>query len=195
MTKVKRIGAVFIALAVTLLSSCVVQHQYTFNKKSYTSSESALNAHRDYLVKIENELKPISSIPKGNAIIITPSKKTCEALGINRQGHPTEEMINYLGTYLEEDYAFFSKFLIKSNLFTSVNHVINDYPIQYAKNVKNNYSATIFLSMKSPSQTSWMIMVFPENEPKQIHIDQQAENGSQIVQSWIKSIKTCIGSN
>ena len=187
MVKFKRLGIVLFAVVSVLLSGC--GHQYTFNNNSYSSPESALNAHNEYLKKIEKDLKSVSSTPKGNAVIITPSKKTCEALGIKRKGHPTEDMINYLGKFLEEDYAFFSNFLIKSNLFTSVEHIIDDYPLQYVNKVKNNYSATIYLNMRSPSQISWFILVPPKNKPKQLNFDKMADNGAPKIQSWLNDIK------
>ena len=183
----KKLKNLFVIILLIILFGCA--HQYTFNSKSYTSANDALNAHREYLQEIQNEIISNDTTPKGNAIIITPSKNTCEALGITRKGSPTEDMINYLGTYLEEDYAFFSKYLVKSNLFMTVNHVINDFPAQYANNVKNEYSATIYLDMKSPTQTSWFIMVSPENTPKQIHFDNMAKNGTLKIQSWIYDIK------
>jgi len=187
MVKFKRLEIVIFAVFFVLLSGC--RHQYTFNNNSYSSPEKALNAHHKYLEKIEKDLKSVSSTPKGNAVIITPSKKTCEALGIKRRGHPTEDMINYLGKYIEEDFAFFSNFLIKSNLFTSVEHIIDDYPLQYVNKVKNNYFATIYLDMKSPSQISWFILVPPKNKPKQLNFDKMADNGAPKIQSWLNGIK------
>ena len=162
---------------------------YTFNNKSFSSPENALRAHKEYLNEIQNDIKPISSTIMGDAIIITPSKKTCEALGITRKGSPTKEMTDYLGTYLEEEYSFFSNYLLKSNLFTNVNHVIDDFPHQYANQVKTNYSATIYLDMKSPTQISWFIMVSPENTPKQLHFDKMADSGASKIQSWIYDIR------
>jgi hypothetical protein len=187
MVKFQRLGICFFAVVAVLLSGC--GHQYTFNNNSYSSPDSALGAHREYLKEIERDIESVSSIPRGNAVIITPSKNTCEALGITRKGHPTEDMINYLGQYLEEDYAFFSNFLVKSNIFSSVEHVINDYPLQYANKVKSNYSATIYLDMKSPSQISWFILIAPENLPVQLHFDKMADNGAPKIISWINDIK------
>lgn len=171
---------------IVLLNGCA--NNYTFNNNSYTSPESALSAHKEFLQEIEKNINSVSSTPKGNAVIITPSKKTCEALGIKRTGQPTEDMIDYLGKNLEQDFGFFSKFLIKSNIFKSVTPIVDDFPLQYANKVKSDYSATIYLDMKSPSQISWYIMVSPENIPKQLNIDKMAENGAPKIQSWIVDV-------
>jgi hypothetical protein len=186
MVKFQRLGICFFAVVAVLLSGC--GHQYTFNNKSYSSPEGAHDAHREYLKKIESGIKPVSSTPRGNAVIITPSKNTCAALGITRKGHPTEDITNYLGQYLEEDYAFFSNCLVKSNIFSSVEHVIDDYPLQYANKVKSNYSATIYLDMKSTSQVSWFILIAPENLPIQLHFDKMADKGVPKAISWINDI-------
>ena len=187
MVKFNKSSIFFVIILYISLFGCA--HQYTFNNKSYSSADDALKAHMEYLEEIQNGLVSNSSNPKKNAIIITPSKNTCEALGITRKGSPTKDMINYLGTYLEEDYAYFSKYLLKSNIFRIVNHVIDDFPPQYANKVKNEYFATIYLDIKSPSQTSWFIMVSPENAPKQIHIDNMAKNGTLRIQSWLDDIQ------
>ena len=176
----------FLLVIFLTVTSCA--HQYSFNNKSYTSPNEALDAHKAYLQEIQNNIIPNSSVPKKKAIVITPSKNTCEALGITRKGSPTKDMIDYLGNFLEDDYAFFSNYLLKSNLFSSVDSAINDFPVQYANKVKKDYSATIYLDMKSPNQISWFIMVPPEYTPKQLHFDNMAENGAPKIQSWINGI-------
>jgi len=178
---------IFLSPFALFLASC--SYQYHFNNNSYSTPDDALNAQREYLDGIENELKPYDFPPMGNALIVTPSKRTCGLNGIKSTGQPTREMMDYFGKFLERDYASFSKILIKSNLFASVNHVIDDFPAQYVENVKKNYSAVIYLNMESPNQISWFMLVPPVESPKRLNFDQKAEMGVPRTQSWLNSIK------
>ncbi|MEK8020768.1 MAG: FlgO family outer membrane protein, partial [Candidatus Parabeggiatoa sp.] len=187
MINLKRLGTVFFVVVYLLLSGCGTT-QYLVDNKSYTSSETALDALRITLKEIENELQPIDSTPKEKAVIITPSKKACK-VGLSIQGHLTKEHINYLLDSCKEDYASFANFLIKSNLFASVDHVIDDYPHQYVNKVNNDDYAKIYLEIKSPTQVSWFISVPPENTPKPLSMDKMAENETLKIQSWLNDVK------
>ncbi len=184
----KKLGTVFFIIVGLLLSGCGTT-QYLVDNKSYTSSESALDALRIKLKAIENELQPIGSTPTEKAVIITPSKQACK-VGLSTQGRLTEEHISYLLNSCKEDYASFSNFLEKSNLFASVEHVIDDHPSQYANKVNNDYSATIYLDIKSPSLVSWFISLPSENTPKPLNMDKMAENETQKIQSWLSDVKS-----
>lgn len=184
----KRMRLVFFGLIAVLLSGCVTH--YSYDNISYASPKEALDAHSVALEKIVSDLKPINSNPNGNAVIVTPSKTTCEALGVTRKGAPSQDLINYIGSSLEMDFAFFSKFLVKSNLFNSVNPVIDEFPLQYVNKVKNDYSATIYLDMKSQEQIGWFVIIPPDNVPKQINFDKMAEKGAPKIQSWLNDIKS-----
>ena len=186
----RKLSNLFLAVSLLFLFGCGTQ--YNFNNRSYKKPELALQAHEEYLKKIEAELEPTKSQPSGKAIIITPSKKTSEALGITRTGHPDEKMINYLGQYLTNDYSYFTNFLKKGNLFESVEHIVDDFPKSYANKVKGDYRATIYLDMKSPTQISWMIMTNPEGKAEQIVLDSMAENGAPKIQSWLSDISSHI---
>jgi hypothetical protein len=69
----------------------------------------------------------------GKAVVITPSKSTCEALGITRKGAPAHEFIDYLGTEQERGYAYFAKYLDKAQVFSSVDSKIVDHPESAAR--------------------------------------------------------------
>jgi len=175
------------ATLMLLLSGCA--HTYTFNNQTFSSPTDALTAHKQYLETIENELTPYKATPKGKAVIITPSKKTCEALGIKRTGQPAQELIDYLGKFQEEDYHFFYRFLLKSNLFISVDSLVEDFPVQATNRVKNNYDIIIYLDMRSPTQISWMLIYPPNNKPQQINTDKLAKTGTPKIKSWLDDIK------
>jgi hypothetical protein len=182
------LGVIGLSLFALCLGGC--GNTYTFNNQSYSSSEAALTAHAKYLEDIEADIVPIDNQPNGTAVIITPSKKTCEALGITRTGHPKEELVTYLGEYLEDDYAYFGNFLIKGNVFKSVEHEITDFPQQRARALNNKYSATIYLELLSPTQSSWRIIIPPESKSEQINMDGSAKPGAPQIQSWINDIHT-----
>jgi len=185
-TNFKPLLTLLLALSLIVITGCGTK--YSFNNQTYKKPEQALQAHKDYLNKIESELKVSDSKPTGKVLIVTPSKKTAESLGITRTGQPGKEIIDYLGSYLENDYSHFSRFLTKSNLFETVEPVIDDFPKNYANKKKGDYDATIYLDMKSPTQISWFVMFSPEHEAKPIVIDSMAEQGSPKIQSWIDNI-------
>lgn len=183
--KLKKDKTVFFIFLLFLLNGCA---SYTFNDQSYTSPEAALSAHKVFLFEIEKEIKPSNFTIKEDVIIITPSKITCEALGIIKNGVPAKSVTDYLGAYLEQDFAYFSNFLKKSKMFKSVDHKIEDSSLQYANKVKNDFFATIYFDMQSTTQASWFIMVSPDNIPKQINFDKMAKTGALRIQSWIDDV-------
>ena len=194
MINCRKIGTFFILMLLVLSSGCGAR--YTFNGKSYSSPKDLFSAHEEYIKDIEQKIKPASSTPNGNAVIITPSKKTCEALGIKRSGHPPKDMINTLGQLSERDFSYFSNYLQKSNLFESIEHFIDDYPLQRAQKINKNYYATVYLDIKSQTQADWFIMVSPENTPKKINFDKpdvhtfdNEKDTLKKIQYWINDVK------
>lgn len=165
---------------------------YTFNNESFSTADSANDAHRHFLINIENEIKSSTDTTKGSVAIVTPSQKTCEALGVNTKGSPPKEVINYLGKFLEEDYSNFSKYLIKSNDFKSVESFVVDYPNQYANSIHEKYDYTIYLDMKSQTQIGWFVMKSKNPVPVQVNFDNMAAAGAPKIQSWIENIRKII---
>jgi hypothetical protein len=161
---------------------------YTYNNKTFHSADKAHAAHAEHLKSIEDDIEPVGSSTAGSAAIITPSQKTCEALGVTRKGHPDQDMISYVGKYLENDFAYFENYLKKSEMFNSVIHEINDFPQHRAKEVNERYVATIYLELKSPNQSSWFLMTPHANSPMPIHFDNMAAVGAPKVQSWLNDI-------
>ena len=188
MVKINYFIKVFLlVLTIPLISGCGVK--YTFNNKTYSSAESGLAAQQKFFQEIESKIKPSNKNFAGKAIIITPSKKTCKALGIKRTGHPTEDIINYIANAFVADTSYFGNYIKSNNLFDSIHSVIDDYPKQYANKIKNDYIATIYLHMVSPDQIGWFIMVSPQNIPKQINFDNTADPGYPKIQSWLDNVK------
>ncbi len=178
---------IIIALLSFLMSGCA--NNYTFNNQSFTSPEEALSAHDKFLKNIEKELSPVSSNPQGHALVVTPSQKTCEALGIKRTGHPNKDIIDYIGAFLKNDLAFFSSFLTKSNIFKVVDSVIDDFPPQYVKRANKDYSAIIYFDLKSPDEADWYIIIPPDYESKKININKTEKDPTLKISSWNNDIK------
>jgi len=178
---------IYLVLCLIIINGC--GHQYNYNNKSYSTAKLAHKAHLEDLKDIESKLQPFSTNLLKNAIIITPSQKTTEALGVTRTGHPPQELVFYAGKYLGDDYSYFANFLRKSNLFASVEHRIDDFPKNYANKVKAEYAATIYFDMKSPTQMSWFVTTPPENIAKPFDFDKMAEAGAPKIQSWINNLK------
>jgi len=172
---------------ILLLSGC--GNTYTFNNKVYGTPEDALAAHKEFLVDVQNELKPYETPSAGKAVIITPSKKTCAALGVTRKGQPAQELVDYIGQDLSLDYAFFSNFLRTSNLFTTVDSIVVDYPLQAVNKVKNDYDVIIYLNIQSPTQIGWFLITPQDNKPRAINMDNLAKNGAPKIQSWLDATK------
>ena len=185
--KTKKINVLLFLLAATLcLGGC--GNTYSYNGKTYSSAEDAHVGHIEYLRTVEADIVPVGGKPSGSAVIITPSQKTCEALAVTRKNLPPEDIVKYVGKSIEDDYSFFLNFLNKGNIFKTVVHEINDFPRQRAREVSNDYDATIYLDMQSASQISWFFMVPPDNEPEQINFDNLAEAGAPKIQSWINDV-------
>jgi len=185
--KTKRIGVLLFTVAAALcLSGC--GNTYTYNGKSYSSAEAAHTGHIEHLKALEADIVSVEENPSGSAVIITPSQKTCEALGVSRKGLPPEDIVQYVGKYLEDDYSFFRNYLNRGNIFKSVAYEINDFPRQRAREISKDYDATIYLDMQSASQVSWVFMAPPKNEPELIHIDSKAGAGAPKIQSWVNNV-------
>ena len=165
--------------------------QYTFNNQSYTKPSEALAAHSNFSTNIETGIKPITDSPIASSVmVVTPSKETCQKLGITKTGSPSKEMMDYLGEYLKSDFAYFNKYIQKSELFTSVEHKIVDFPAKFVKDLDKKYDAVVYLDMVSPSQASWYLLSSNSDKPQQINFDNIAAPGLPKVNSWLMDIKS-----
>jgi hypothetical protein len=178
------------ALLVLVCFGCT--NTFIFNNQPFSSADAALNAHRQHLKNVEAELKPVETPYGGSAALITPSKRACKALGVTRMGRPDNEIIEYLALYLEQEFSFYFRYLLKSNIFSSVDHFIVDFPRLHINEVYGCYSVIIFLDMKSPSQQAWYMIVPAEETPSQIQMDVMLEGGAPRVQSWIYAIRRAL---
>lgn len=177
-------------VALSMLALCLsgCGNTYSYNGKSYSSAEDAHAGHIEYLRSIEAGIVPVAGNPSGRALLVTPSQKTCEALGVTRKGHAEGEIVQYIGKSLEDDYSFFLNFLNKGNVFKTVTGEISDFPRQRAREASKEYDATIYLDMQSASQVSWVLISPPDNKPKQINMDSMAAPGAPKIQSWINDV-------
>jgi hypothetical protein len=176
----------FLGLLVVLsLSGCT---SYNFNNQNYSKASDALAAHSKFLDEIKQKISIKEATLPANVMIITPSKETCEAVGITRTGTPKKELTAYLGEFLESDYAYFPKYLVASKAFSNVESKIADYPIKEAHALIGKYSAVIYLHILSPSQIGWYMLKPGSNQPIQINMDAKAAPGAPKIDSWIDSV-------
>ncbi|MBK7414936.1 MAG: hypothetical protein IPJ38_07235 [Dechloromonas sp.] len=121
-------------------------------------------------------------------IVISPSKSTTEALGINKIGGTSlpKDSSDYLGQIMENDYQLNGRALKKSKAFTEVDLKIADYPLKEARVLVENHSAVIYLNMLSPTQVGWYMLKSNNEAPVQINYNAIAK-GSKRIDSWIDS--------
>lgn len=189
MNKFKKVVLGVLTLtAAIFLSGCATT--YSFNNQTYKSADTAIQAHQDFLNSILPQIKPVVETAKiKKVLIVTPTKATCEKLGITKTGSPKREILDYLGTYLKNDFAFHQKFLEKSNMFEVIEHEYAEIPRNAAKNKVGEYDFVVYLDMISPQQISWYI-TSAEGSDKQINIDNMAPVGSARIQSWLSDINS-----
>lgn len=172
------------------LSGC---YTYTYNNKNFQSADAALSAHENDLALYTTQITESTVKISGKALVVTPTKKTTEALGITTKNSPPPKLIDYLGRYQERDYLAFSEYLKASNAFDDVVLKVVAHPVVYAKDAVNDYAATIYLRMLSPTQISWYMITPNTGEPQQINFDNLANTGSERINSWVKDIVSKAG--
>lgn len=182
----KKIALILGVVLAVSLSGCSTN--YSFNNQNYSKASDALAAHTKFLDEIKQNITIKPSTLPGSVMIITPSKETCEAVGITRTGTPKKEMTAYLGEFLESDYAYFSKFLSASKAISTVESKITDFPIKDAHALSGKYSAVIYLHILSPTQVGWYMLKPGSNQPIQINMDAKAAPGAPKIDSWIDSV-------
>jgi hypothetical protein len=181
-----KIITLFLGIVIALsLSGC---NSYRFNNQNYSNASDALAAHSKYLEETKQNISIRKATIPGKVMVITPTKETCEAVGITRTGTPKKELTAYLGEFMESDYAYFSKFLSASRAFSNVESRIADYPIKDAHALSGKYSAIIYLHILSPSQIGWYVLKSGSHQPIQINIDAKAAPGAPKIDSWIDNI-------
>jgi len=171
-----------------MLSTIFGCTNFTYNNKTYSSPEDALVAQGKYLSEIETKITPSPKKYDKTALVVTPSRKTCEALGVTSKGHASTELVGYVADTLTNDYRKFSDYIIIRNMFASVSSVIDDFPKVAADDAKNQYDVVVYMNLISPNQAGWFAMVKPDYNPQQINFSTIAEPGAQKVESWLDSL-------
>lgn len=162
---------------------------FTYNQKTYSSAEEALLAQKEHLISIENQINRGYKKFDGKAIVVVPSKKTCEALGVVKTGSPSSEFTEFIASSLLADYSKFPDYIRKRNLFDSVELAVDDFTKPYADKVKNSYMAVIYFQLLSPNQAGWFVMNKPDYTPKAINFSSTAGPGYPKVQSWLDDLE------
>jgi hypothetical protein len=171
-----------------MLSTIFGCANFTYNNKTYSSAADALVAQGTYLSEIESKIAPSTKKYNKTALVVTPSRKTCEALGVTSKGHPSNELIGYIADTLTNDYRRFSVYIIKRSMFDSVKAVVDDFPKATAEEAKNQYDVVIYMNLISPSQAGWFAMTKPDYNPQQINFSTIAESGASKIESWLDNL-------
>lgn len=182
----KTVKFVVLSFLLIFLCSCST---FSYNNKSYSSAEEALLAQKEHLTNIENKISKSDKKFAGKAIVVVPSKKTCDSLGIKRTGAPAAELTDYIAGSLLADYSAFANYIRKRELFDMVELAVDDFCKPYADNVKNDYLAVIYMQLLSPSQAGWFVMIKPDYTPKAINFSSTAEPGYPKIQSWLNDLE------
>ncbi len=161
---------------------------YSYNGTKYGSSSAALEAQASYLGDIERQVGPRSGTPYGKALVLTPSMKTCKALGVQRTGSPPEDQVLYVAASLCRDFGAFEGYLGASRVFESVESRWEDFPQIEARKASKNYDATIYFHMKSAQESGWYMYLPGSKKPMPITFDPVAAGGAPRVNSWIDSV-------
>lgn len=166
--------------------------KFSYNNKTYSSPDDALVAQGKHLSEIESKITRSTKKYNKTALVVTPSSKTCEALGVISKGHASSELTGYVADTLKNDYRKFSDYIIKRNMFTSVKSVIDDFPKVAADEAKNQYDVVVYMNLISPNQAGWFAMVKPDYNPQQINFNKIAEPGAPKVESWLDNLDKLI---
>lgn len=182
----KTVRFVVLSFFLIFLCSCST---FTYNQKTYSSAEEALLAQNEHLTNIENKISKSDKKFAGKAIVVVPSKKTCDSLGITRTGAPAAEFTDYIASTLLSDFSKYANYIRKRELFDTVELAVDDFSKPYADKVKNDYFAVIYMQLLSPSQAGWFVMIKPDYTPKAINYSSTAETGYPKIQSWLNDLE------
>jgi hypothetical protein len=175
-----------------LITGCATT--YTYDNQQFSSAEKALAAQQTLFTSIEENINVFDKEKFQKILLLTPSKETCEALGITKTGAPKKEILDYISSVLTRDYAKFGDYLRKSKLSNVTNSKIVDYPKTESRQYVNQYDAVIYLHMLSPSQISWYL-VTKDMEPTIISMDPMAKDVNEKIASWLNAINTSTTEN
>lgn len=168
-----------------LLTGCATT--YTYDNQPYSSAEKALAAQQALFRSIEESVDVFETEKFQKVLFLTPSKETCEALGITKTGAPKKGILDYISSVLTRDYEKFGDYFRKSKLSNVTNSKVVDYPKAESRQYVDQYDAVIYLHMLSPSQISWYIVAKNE-EPTIISMDPMAKNANEKIASWLNAI-------
>ncbi len=171
-----------------LLSTVFGCTNFTYNNKTYSSAADALVAQGSFLSEIESKIRPSTKRYNKTVLVVTPSRKTCEALGVTSTGHASSELVGYVADTLTNDYRKFSDYIIKRKMFDSVKSAVDDFPKVAAEEAKNQYDVVVYMNLISPNQAGWFAMTKPDYNPQQVNFSTIAEPGAPKVESWLENL-------
>lgn len=163
-------------------------NQFSYNAQKYPSARVAYDAQYVHIDSIAKDIRAVPQRISGDAVVITPSRTTIEALGMTRTGSPKRQFVEYVAVTTERDYESFSRYLDASGAFSTVDSMVVDFPQKDAREVRARYAATIYLHMKSPTQIGWFLLTPTSKSPKPISFDSLSAFGSARIDSWVQSI-------
>lgn len=176
-----------IVVIILLLPACS-SYYFSYNGKKYRSADAALAGQQTYIEEVKSEITVLPNQYPGTVVVITPTISTWEALGITRTGSPKKILVDYIAKTNDENHAVFAQYLEAAGVFDRVESKLADFPHMEAKKLQENYAATIYLQIKSPTQMGWFMFTPSSTSPVQVNFDTLAAPGAPKVDSWIQSV-------
>ena len=147
-------------------------------------------AQKAHLDKISDMISAAGSPQGGTAAFIIPSLETCTALGVTKRGNVRQELVDYIGKAVYNEFLSMGAYLNRRKIFKSVAIIEDNYPVPAAKKTITAYDAVIYMDLAAPDQRQWFLRAAPEYKITPVNSDKSKEAGLPRMISWLDDIET-----